>query len=481
MSEHQYQPRYHFHPPAHWMNDPNGMVYYHGEYHLCYQYDPIDPNGGPLKHWGHAVSTDLAHWTHLPVALSPDHLGGIWSGSAVVDHHNTSGYFPDSSGLVALYTQAPDWQKGNQHQSVAFSTDNGRTWAPYSGNPVIRDPGYGDFRDPKVLWHESTQQWVMALAARDRVALYTSPDLIEWEWASEFGAGYGAPARVWECPDLFPLRVDDDPDREKWVLVVSINGERGSAMQYFVGNFDGTRFTCDDHPDRVRWVDYGRDCYAAVSWSDTPESNARRLWLGWMNNWKYARAAPTRPWRGVMTIPRELRLRSSDDGVQLVQIPAAELRVLRSEVLRQIRVIVEPGIDVPLPVRGDALEIIAEFALADAHEFGIRVRTGSGESTTVGYDVAEAALFVDRGRSGDTSFHDDFPGKHHGSLKPVQGQVKLHVFVDACSVEVFGNDGTTVITDLIFPAAASDGITLYSVGTAVAVTMEVYRLGPVEQ
>jgi len=479
MNDHQHRPRYHLSPPAHWMNDPNGMVYHNGVYHLFYQYDPIDPNGGPLKHWGHAVSTDLAHWTHLPVALSPDHLGGIWSGSAVVDRHNTSGHFADGSGFVALYTQSPDGQAGHQHQSIAFSADEGQTWIPYPDNPVIRDPGYGDFRDPKVIWHELTQRWVMVLAARDRVALYTSPNLIVWELASEFGAGYGAPARVWECPDLFPLCVDDDPHREKWVLVVSINGERGSAMQYFVGDFDGAKFTCDDRADRVRWVDYGRDCYAAVSWSDIPESDARRLWLGWMSNWKYARAAPTHAWRGAMTIPRELRLQSSEDGVQLVQIPAPELHALRSEAVPRTRVIVEPGADVPLPVRGNALEIVAEFEPASAQECGIRVHIGGGESTTVGYDVGASVLFVDRERSGDTSFHSDFPGIHRGPLASAQGRITMHIFVDSCSVEVFGNNGTTVITDLIFPAVSSDEIALYSVGGAVAVAIAVYHLGSI--
>ncbi|HTG68533.1 MAG TPA: glycoside hydrolase family 32 protein, partial [Candidatus Udaeobacter sp.] len=270
-----YRPQFHFTPVQNWMNDPNGLVYFEGEYHLFYQYNPYGNTWGNMS-WGHAVSKDLVHWNHLPVALEPDRLGMIFSGTAVVDEHNTSGFFKGKSGgMVAIYTSAGE----TQQQSIAYSADNGRTWMKYEGNPVLPNPGIKDFRDPKVFWHDKTQRWIMAISAGDKVLFYASSDLKAWTYLSEFGAKAGDHSGVWEVPELFELPVDGDPSHTKWILKVDINpGEKnqGSRGQYFIGQFDGTNFVNDNPSDKVLWVDYGKDFYASLSWNHLPE---RRVWI----------------------------------------------------------------------------------------------------------------------------------------------------------------------------------------------------------
>ncbi|MCI3983821.1 GH32 C-terminal domain-containing protein [Bacillus vallismortis] len=468
-----YRPQYHFTPEANWMNDPNGMVYYDGEYHLFYQYHPYGLQWGPM-HWGHAVSKDLVTWKHLPVALAPDDKGTIFSGSAVVDKNNTSGFQTgEEKPLVAIYTQD---REGHQVQSIAYSNDKGRTWTKYAGNPVIPNPGKKDFRDPKVFWYEKENKWVMVLAAGDRILMYTSKNLKQWTYASEFGEGQGSHGGVWECPDLFELQVDGNPNRKKWVMQVSIgNGavSGGSGMQYFVGDFDGTHFKNENPSNQVLWTDYGKDFYAAVSWSDIPSSDGRRLWLGWMSNWQYANDVPTSPWRSAASIPRELKLKTLTGGARVVQTPVKELQTIRGNARKWKNQTISPASqNVLAGLSGDAYELHAEFQVTpgSAAEFGFKVRTGKNQFTKVGYDRKNAKLFVDRSKSGNVTFHPTFnTGKQTAPLKPVNGRVKMRIFVDRSSVEVFGNDGQQVITDIILPDRSSNGLELYAANGGVKV------------
>ncbi len=477
-----YRPQYHFSPAINWMNDPNGMVYYEGEYHLFYQYNPFGDTWGHMS-WGHVVSTDLVHWEHLPVALLEEDGVMIFSGSAVVDWNNTSGFgTADAPPLVAIYT---GHYPANEHQEqhIAFSTDRGRTWTRYDGNPVL-DRYDKDFRDPKVIWHEPTAQWVMVVArsAEHTIQFYGSPNLKDWTFLSEFGP-VGSVEGLWECPDLFELPVNGDSTRTRWVLQVDVGSGAvagGSGAQYFMGDFDGATFRPDD--TNTRWVDYGKDFYAAVSWSDVPAADGRRLWLGWLNNWQYAQEIPTGPWRGAQSIPREVVLREDDQGVYMAQIPVEELNVLRGEQYQAKALPIKAG-TAPLTdtgLDGRALEIIAEFEPGQASEFGLKVRVGPDEETVVGYDVASETVFVDRQRSGAVDFHKDFPGKQTAPLSPEDGRVRLHLFVDWSSIEVFAGHGRVVITDRIFPSPESDGLALYATGgPARLLSLDMWEMGSV--
>ncbi|KAF1679520.1 GH32 C-terminal domain-containing protein [Bacillus sp. SKDU12] len=462
-----HRPQYHFTPEANWMNDPNGMVYYAGEYHLFYQYHPYGLQWGPM-HWGHAVSKDLVTWKHLPVALAPDEKGTIFSGSAVVDTNNTSGFQTGKEKpLVAIYTQD---REGHQVQSIAYSNDKGRTWVKYAGNPVIPNPGAKDFRDPKVFWYEKENKWVMVLAAGDRILIYTSKNLKQWTYVSEFGQGQGSHGGVWECPDLFELPVDGKSNRKKWVMQVSVgNGavSGGSGMQYFVGDFDGTHFKNENPSNKVLWTDYGKDFYAAVSWSDIPASDGRRLWLGWMSNWQYANDVPTSPWKSAASIPRELKLKAFTNGVKIVQMPVKELQAIRGDSKKwKNQTVSSASQNVLRGLSGDAYELQAEFQVSpgSAAEFGFKVRTGRNQFTKVGYDRKNSKLFVDRSESGNVTFNPTFhTGQQTAPLKPVNGKIKMRMFVDRSSVEMFGNDGQQVITDIILPDRSSKGLELYAV------------------
>jgi len=323
LDEEFYRPNYHFTPKANWMNDPNGMFYLNGTYHLYFQHYPDDNVWGPM-HWGHATSKDLIQWKEQPIALYPDELGLIFSGSAVVDKENTSGFGKDGiAPVVAIYTyHNMDGEKAGdidfQTQGIAYSLDEGMTWTKYSDNPVIKNPGIKDFRDPKVIWDNQTNKWIMSLAAGNKIMFYSSANLIDWTLESEFGADKGEHGGVWECPDLFPMKLEGS-ETTKWVLLVSINPSGpngGSATQYFIGDFDGHNFVLDkDFEKQLQqknsiWLDYGRDNYAGVTWSNIPESDGRHLFIGWMSNWDYARDVPTYKWRSTMTIARELKLKN---------------------------------------------------------------------------------------------------------------------------------------------------------------------------
>ena len=481
----RYRPQYHFTPAQNWMNDPNGLVYLDGEYHLFYQYNPFGDTWGHMS-WGHAVSRDLARWKELPVALPEADSVMIFSGSAVVDWNNTSGFGKDGRPpLVAIYT-GHHTDQPLQDQRIAYSNDNGRTWTKYEGNPVL-DRGLKDFRDPKVFWYEPDEKWVMILALplEHKVQLYASEDLKAWTHLSDFGPA-GATGGIWECPDLFELPVDGDPDSTRWVLQVDLNPGHiagGSGGQYFIGQFDGTTFTPNapvaEGDEHARWIDYGADYYAAVSWSDVPETEGERLMVAWMSNWLYAGDLPTAPWRSAQSLPRRVKLQTLGSEIQLVQQPAHGLESLRRtqhhvgnlEVAEGTLSLAEQGI------QGKALEIIAEFEVGDAGVFGLKVRTGEDEETLVGYDVAAGEVFVDRTQSGDVSFHPEFAARHAAPLPAKDGRVRLHVFVDWSSVEVFASDGQVTITDRIFPSPESDGVALFAEGgTARLVSLDVWEM-----
>src|ERR1700744_383030 len=348
----QYRPQIHFSPPAHWMNDPNGLVYYNGVYNLFYQYYPKATVWGPM-HWGHATSRDLIHWKNQPIALYPDSLGLIFSGSAVVDVNNTSGFGKNGKPpLVAIFSHHS--QKGAkasrmnfQNQSLAYSNDDGKTWTKYAHNPVLKNPGIPDFRDPNVMWYAPGKKWVMSLATKDRLTFYSSKNLKDWTKESEFGEHLGAHGGVWECPDLFPLTAADG--KKLWVLIVNINPggpAGGSATQYFTGNFDGKTFT----PNRTdtRWLDEGTDEYAGVTWHNTGN---RRIFLGWMSNWAYAEAVPTKLWRSAMTVPRELKLVKVDTGYFVAAEPVKELGSLKSQTIDLHNIKVKGEVNIPRLVK----------------------------------------------------------------------------------------------------------------------------------
>ncbi|QQR90499.1 MAG: glycoside hydrolase family 32 protein [Myxococcales bacterium] len=442
------RPAFHFTPKSHWMNDPNGLVFYKGEYHLFYQYNPNDIVWGPM-HWGHAVSQDLVHWKHLPIALYPDALGTIFSGSAVIDWHNTAGFGPEA--MVAIFSHDKDKA---QQQSLAYSRDQGRNWKKYEGNPVLKTPqGSPDFRDPKVFWYgDEKGHWVMALAVKDRIHFYHSADLKNWIKASEFGLAYGSHGGVWETPDLFELAIEGTSKR-KWVLSVGINNGApagGSGNQYFIGDFDGKTFKPLYPRDTIVWADYGADFYAAQSWNDLRDG--RRIWIGWMNNWNYADKIPSSGWRGAFSLPRVLSLRQSKHKIQLVQKPVSELAVLQKN-HRSIRdVSVDEANAFLRELRARGFELSATVKVDDLkNAFSVVIHTGEHETCTVSYSAKKQELSVDRSASGITGFSPDFGVVHTAPLVAENGRIHLRVFFDHTSMEVFANDGKVVFTERLFP------------------------------
>ncbi|WP_258098514.1 glycoside hydrolase family 32 protein [Marinoscillum pacificum] len=435
----QYRPAYHFTPASGWMNDPNGLVYFEGEYHLFYQHYPDSNIWGPM-HWGHAVSTDLVHWEHLPIALYPDSLGYIFSGSAVVDWQNTAGFGTEESpAMVAMYTyHDPIGERNNtidfQTQGIAYSLDKGRTWTKYEGNPVIPNPGIRDFRDPKVSWNSETEEWNLILAVKDHVNLYSSPNLKEWTHQSEFGVDLGAHGGVWECPDLFQLT--DQNGVTKWVMLVSINPggpQGGSATQYFVGDFDGSVFT--PLGSAIRWIDYGADNYAGVTFSDVPEEDGRRLFIGWMSNWQYANIVPTYEWRSAMTIPRELKIQNTENGYLLRSVPVGEMESAFT---------IEGANGELINVSGSVFKL----GMTIESSTGAMVLSNDvGDSLIVSYD--ENYLTINREQAGKVAFSDVFAASHQAPLNGIEVK-SLDVYVDNSSVEVFVNNGDLVMTDLFF-------------------------------
>lgn len=456
----KYRPKLHFAPKENWMNDPNGLVYFKEEYHLFFQYNPNDTVWGPM-HWGHAVSKDLITWEELDIALYPDEHGTIFSGSAVVDWHNTTGFFPEEPGLVAIFTHHKDGEPPVQTQSLAYSHDQGRTWVKYEGNPVLRHESKIDFRDPKVFWHEATSRWIMVLATGETISFYSSSDLKKWDFESEFGTDVELPDGVWECPDLFKLKVEGS-DEEKWALFVSIGdnakSDMGSYMLYFVGEFDGSTFT-SDHRD-IKILDYGKDNYAGVSFSDIPQADGRRIYLAWMSNWRYANEIPTEGWRSQMTMPRALGLRKVGEEYVVIQNPVKELE----QYLK-----VEDEINCVLSYNEEVIEVQesyfqgnVNFENIDAEKFGLTLHFSNNQYTTITFDVNNHVLALDRSKSGKDDFSDMFLLDQRVEIENIH-DVELQFLVDASSIEIFLDKGRYALTSLIFPDGVCENITLFSV------------------
>jgi fructan beta-fructosidase len=465
-----WRPQFHFTPPKNFMNDPNGLVFYEGEYHLFYQYNPQGTQWGHMS-WGHAVSADMLHWKNLPVAIPEQPAYMIYSGSAVVDWHNSSGLCRGAkqqmpSCLIAIYTAAgKDWQR----QNLAFSNDRGRTWTNFPGNPVA-DLKLPDFRDPKVFWYEPQKKWVMVAVTADekKVVLFDSHDLKSWTLQSSFQDSNQEKGQ-WECPDLFQLAVDGDANDKRWVLIVNRNPGApagGTGTEYFVGQFDGSKFVNGGEPGQELWADFGKDFYATNSFSDIPSSDGRRIWIGWIGNWQYANREPTEVWRGAQSLPRELKLARYSEGIRLVQRPVTEITKLRQRELCRLSNLPVPAAQRSLQqaeVRGSTVEIEAELAPENSSEIGFRLRKGADEETLVAFSPRGSEVFIDRTKSGVISFSPDFPGCHKVKVRG-DAKVRLRIFVDRSSLEVFVNDGETVLTDRIYARLSSDGIELYSDG-----------------
>lgn len=464
-----HRPQIHFSPATQWMNDPNGMVFFEGEYHLFFQHYPDSTIWGPM-HWGHAISTDLVHWEHLPIAIYPDSLGYIFSGSAVVDWKNTTGFGTEESpAMVAMYTYhdpiAREAKTGtHETQGIAYSTDRGRTWTKYEENPVLQNPGSPDFRDPKLIWDQERSHWLLALAVQDHTAFYSSPDLKSWTHLSDFGHTLGGHGGVWECPDFFPIQVEGTEEM-KWVLLLSINPggpNGGSATQYFVGDFDGTTFTLDPQFEQdVQnnegvWIDYGKDNYAGVTWSDIPSEDGRRIFIGWMSNWQYANLVPTEVWRNAMTVPRALSLDHTANGYRLSSQPVEEVRtlemgeptVINTDDLADSAAIAEWGED-----NYGGMRIELEFAANPTGQVGIELSNALGETVQIGFDPADNQFFTDRSGSGDHSFSDAFAEAVQQAPRIVASDqpIIMDIILDVSSMELFADQGATVMTSIHFP------------------------------
>lgn len=437
-----YRLQFHFTPPAKWMNDPNGLVYLNGKYHLFYQYYPDGIVWGPM-HWGHAVSYDLFHWEHLPIALYPDKLGWIFSGSAVIDKMDTSGF--GKNAMVAIFTYHNDkiWKSGNKNtesQGIAYSTDEGKTWTKYKGNPVLNNSGEQDFRDPKVFWNETIQKWNMVLAVGDKIKIWTSANLKQWQFESDFKPKTDLKdLGVWECPDLFPMKVASG--ETKWVMIVN-HGDKapngGSGTRYFVGDFDGKTFT-NNQPSI--WMDYGTDFYAAVTFSNIPYD--KKIILGWMSNWQYATKVPTEIWRSAMTLPRELELAKDNKGYYLNQKMVSEYDTLT-------KVIYEQGkASTPFEKFNiDLSQTEISFNLEKTTDVILSFSNSKGEVFTI--TLSENQLITDRNNSGLKDFSDTFAAKPQ--VMPLHDMItSFQLIFDKSSVEILLNHGKYSMTNLFFP------------------------------
>ena len=423
----KHRPIYHQTPKWGWMNDPNGMFYKDGVWHLYFQYNPYGSKWENMS-WGHSTSTDLVNWKHEPLALFGDGLGTIFSGSCVIDKNNTAGY--GDSTVVAFYTSAGP----SQTQSMAYSTDGGKTFTKYENNPIITSPSR-DFRDPHVFWNEEAGFWNMILAAGQEMQIFSSSNLKDWKYESSFGEGYGNHGGVWECPDLMKMKVAGT-DKEKWMLICNINPGGpfgGSATQYFIGEFDGHKFTCEDEPSETKWMDYGKDHYATVTFSNAPEG--RNVAIAWMSNWQYANQVPTKQYRSANSIARDLGLFEYNGETYCSVRPAKEMDAVR-------------GARLSAPT--EACEIVVTLK-GDAQ---ITLRNAKGERVVMTYDDEEETFDMDRRRSGNVSFSDAFPV---ATSSPTYGKVRqLRIFVDRCSVEAFDGDGKMCMTNLVFPTVPYD-------------------------
>ena len=472
----RYRPQYHFSPPQNFMNDPNGLVFFRDKYHLYYQYNPSGMEAGNQS-WGHAVSSDLVYWENLPVAIPATAAGYIFSGSAVVDRLNASGFFPDSpdGGIAAIYTLAT-YEGGvsvSQKQNVAYSLDAGLTFADYAGNPVV-DRGEPEFRDPQVFWHPPTESWVMAVALCNqwKVLFYATQDLKSWTQVGSFGpAGYLGDQ--YEVPNLVRVRVEGT-DQHKWVLLVSINPgapQGGSATQYFVGEFDGYNFTPDD--DATRFMEFAKDAYAMQTYNNLGWRDA--IAITWLSNWQYTNVAPTYPWRGQMSVPRVLTLRTAaaDSGFVLAQNPVPEIERLRDQVLHSGSVSMDEATPFSLPLGGrQSFEVVVTAATSGGGMARVSLTNGA-ESLLIAYDWAAQKVYVDRGGTRGFS-HPDFSGSFATDYAVGGSAVKLRALFDVSTLELFVDDGLRVATSLFFFKDPPDSLVFSAQGSAIEMDLQVY-------
>lgn len=444
-----FRPVYHHTPAYGWMNDPNGMFYKDGVYHLYFQYNPYGSVWGNM-HWGHSTSTDLMHWKFEGCAIVPDAWGAIFSGSCVVDHENTAGFGKEA--VVAFYTSAKSTPWGDiQMQSMAYSLDNGKTFTKYEGNPILTS-SEKDFRDPKVFWYAPGKHWVMILAVGQHMEIYSSVNLKEWKKESEFGAMQGAHGGVWECPDLVEIPVEGTREK-KWVLICNLNPGGpfgGSAAQYFVGSFDGKKFV-NESPTQTKWMDWGKDNYATVTWNNAPDG--RCIALGWMSNWQYANNVPTRQYRSANTLARDLTLYREGQELYLKSTPSVEVKKARGKKVSipSFKVSEKHEMVNLFEEKQGAYEVEIVIQNASASKIAFCLLNDKGEKVSMYYDLNRKQFVMDRSESGTVDFSKDFPAVTVAPVN-VDKELTLRLFVDWSSIEAFGEDGKFVMTNLVFPS-----------------------------
>lgn len=445
----KFRPVYHHTPAYGWMNDPNGMFYKDGVYHLYFQWNPYGSVWANM-HWGHSTSTDLMHWNFEGCAIVPDAWGAIFSGSCVVDHNNTAGF--GKGAVVAFYTSAKATPWGDvQSQSMAYSLDNGKTFTKYEGNPILTS-SEKDFRDPKVFWYAPGKHWVMILAVGQHMEIYSSVNLKEWKKESEFGAMQGAHGGVWECPDLVEIPVEGTREK-KWVLICNLNPGGpfgGSAAQYFVGSFDGKKFV-NESPTQTKWMDWGKDNYATVTWNNAPDG--RCIALGWMSNWQYANNVPTRQYRSANTLARDLTLYREGQELYLKSTPSVEVKKARGKKVSipSFKVSEKHEMVNLFEEKQGAYEVEIVIQNAGASKIAFCLLNDKGEKVSMYYDLNRKQFVMDRSESGKVDFSKDFPAVTVAPAN-VDKELTLHLFVDRSSIEAFGEDGKFVMTNLVFPS-----------------------------
>ena len=471
----KYRPVYHHTPAYGWMNDPNGMFYKDGTYHLYFQHNPYGSVWGNMT-WGHSTSTDLVRWTFEGDPVMADAWGAVFSGSSVVDKDNTAGF--GAGTIVSFYTACKSTPWGdNQMQCLAYSTDGGKTFTTYAGNPILTSTER-DFRDPKVFWYAPDKHWVMTLAVGQEMQIFSSKNLKEWKYESSFGAKQGSHGGVWECPDLVELPVEGTKEK-RWVLICNINPGGpfgGSATQYFVGTFDGRKFT-NQFPTKTKWMDYGKDHYATVTFSNAPDG--RCIALGWMSNWQYAAVVPTMQYRSANTIARDLSLYRQDGDLLLKSAPSPEIEKARTDKKAVKAFTVGDSYDIAslLDDNGGAYEIDLTIKNQGAQKIVMTLANGKGESLYMYYDTAAKEFVMDRSRSGEIGFSRDFPAMTVAPAADTD-EINLRLFVDRSSVEAFGDGGKFVMTNLVFPSEPYNKMKFESVGGSFKVKkMNVYKLG----
>ena len=494
-----YRPEYHHTPLYGWMNDANGLVYKDGEYHLYFQYNPYGSKWGNM-HWGHSVSKDLVHWQHLDPAIARDTLGHIFSGSTVIDKNNSAGYGKDA--MIAFYTSASD--EHGQIQCMAYSNDNGRTYTKYEKNPILTPfDGLKDFRDPKVFWYEPAQKWYMIVSADKNMRFYSSTDLKQWEYLSQFGEGYGVQPNQFECPDFIQLPVDGNKDNMKWVMIVNINPGcpfGGSATEYFIGDFDGKEFKCDTDKSVTKWLDFGKDHYATVCFSNTGD---RIIAVPWMSNWQYANVTPIRQYRGANALPRELSLYTKDGEIYMAANVVKETEALRKSTrsIESLSVEGETVIDSITDGQNSGVELEMDIVPGKAQTVGFDIMNAKGEKTGIYLDLKSGRAVMDRTESGLIAFgekaephfkenHDrrktesinyinDFALGTWAPLSLCEGKTyHLDVFVDKCSVELFVDGGRIAMTNLVFPTEVYSSLRFYTEGGKAEVkNLNIHKLG----